>query len=177
MHSRTVTRRACLGRGNYSCCCHECCCGDLQEVVWFRNGIWKVDCVYSWQASGQSCCSKVRSMGQQQCFRQKASSEEDLCRCQGSKASGARGTLSGQTSVGSRVVAPGTLRTLRALEVPRALLLPELSHHVPRARVVLDSELRTTNLRKSRWGAAGGPSGMTAEHLKGLLQSEDDLRC
>ena len=93
---------------------------------------------------------------------------------------------SGELSAGRQAlegesVAPGTLRTLRALtdperrpEVPREPLLPEFSHHVPRARVVLDSELCTTNLRKSRRGAAGGPSGMTAEHLKGLLESEDD---
>ena len=40
--------------------------GAVQEVVWFRHGIWKVDCVCSWQVSGQSCCSKVRSMGPQQ---------------------------------------------------------------------------------------------------------------
>ena len=180
-HNRTVTRRACHGRGNYSCCCHECFCGDLQEVVWFRNGIWKVDCVYSWQASGQSCCSKVRCIGRSSSFR------VDVNMAKSRRAARAvRQVELGELSAGRQAlegesVAPGTLRTLRALtdpgrrpEIPREPLLPVLSHHVPRARVVLDKELRTTNLRKSRRDAAGGPSGMTAEHLKGLFESEDD---
>ena len=62
----------------------------------------------------------------------------------------------GRQALEGESVAPGTLRTLRDLsdperrpEVPREPLLPELSHHVPRARVVLDSELCTTNLRQA----------------------------
>ena len=113
--------------------------------------------------------------------RRREHGEEDLSR---RAARAVRQVELGEISAGRQAlegesVAPGTLRTLWALtdperrpEVPREPLLPELSHHVP--RVVLDSELCTTNLRKSRRGAAGGPSGMTAEHLKGLLESEDD---
>ena len=68
---------------------------------------------------------------------------------QGSKASGGLGT--GRQVLEGESIAPGTLRTLIALtdperrpEVPREPLMPELSHHTPRARVVLDSELCTT---------------------------------
>ena len=99
--------------------------------------------------------------------RRREHGEEDLSR---RAARAVRQVEFGEISAGRQAlegesVAPGTLRTLRALtdperrpEVPREPLLPELSHHVPRARVVLDSELRTTNLRKSRRGAAGGPT-------------------
>ena len=112
-----------------------------------------------------------------------AASEEDLGR---RVARAVRQVEFGELSAGREAlegesVSPGTLRTLRALtdperrpEVPGEPLLPELAHHIPRAWVVLDSELRTTNLRKARRGAAGAPSGMTAEHLKGLHESEDD---
>ena len=87
--------------------------------------------------------------------RRREHSEEDLSRraaravrqVELGELSASRQALEGES------VASGTLRTLRALtdperrpEVPREPLLPELSHHVPRARVVLDSELCTTNL-------------------------------
>ena len=74
------------------------------------------------------------------------------------------GESAGRQALEGESVAPSTLRTLRALTDP----------HVPRARIALDSELCSTNLRQARRGAAGGPSGMTAEHLKGLLEGEDD---
>ena len=52
--------------------------------------------------------------------------------------------------------------------LPSAPFPPDLSNHVPRARVKMDAELCHKNLRSVRRRTAGRPSGMTAEHLKGL---------
>ena len=40
---------------------------------------------------------------------------------------------------------------------------------------MLDPDLFAKNLRVARRGAAGGPSGMTSEHLRPLLENHDDM--
>ena len=45
---------------------------------------------------------------------------------------------------------------------------------VPRRQFVLDPEEFAHNVRSAKRGAAGGPSGMTAEHLRLILESEGD---
>ena len=75
-----------------------------------------------------------------------------------------------------RQVAPGTQATLNSLKDPsrrpvhlRDPLLDELTSFVPESRFVSDQDQFCRNLRSSRRGAAGGPSGMTTEHLRCLL--------
>ena len=40
---------------------------------------------------------------------------------------------------------------------------------------MLDPDLFAKNLRIARRGAAGGPSGMTSEHLRPLLEHHEDM--
>ena len=40
---------------------------------------------------------------------------------------------------------------------------------------MLDPDLFAKNLRIARRGAAGGPSGMTSEHLRPLLENHEDM--
>ena len=55
---------------------------------------------------------------------------------------------------------------------PRDPLPDELTAFELVARFELDEHMLARNLRTSRRGAAGGPSGMTTEHLRPLL---DDM--
>ena len=55
--------------------------------------------------------------------------------------------------------------------VPRAPVARELIEYNPEDQVVLDGELLLQNLRKSR---RAGPSGLTGEHLRVILDSEAD---
>ena len=52
---------------------------------------------------------------------------------------------------------------------------PECLHHVPATGFKLDTDKLSRNLRSSRRGAAGGPSGMTMEHLRPLLHEARGL--
>ena len=72
---------------------------------------------------------------------------------------------SGRQALEGAELAPGTLATL----APREPLPPQLVNHRPQVEFVLSSEGLCNNLRTSRRGAAAGPSGMTAEHLRVLL--------
>ena len=75
-------------------------------------------------------------------------------------------------------VAPGNKKTWDALTdsskrppEARKPLDPIILEETPVVPVGLDVDILLRNLRCSRRGAAGGPSGMTAEHLKPLLDS------
>ena len=77
-------------------------------------------------------------------------------------------------------VAPGSDATLNALEdperrprQPREPLADDLSEQRGPA-FSLDPDLFAKNVRNARRGAAGGPSGMTADHLRMILESEAD---
>ena len=77
-------------------------------------------------------------------------------------------------------IAPGTQATLDALRdparrppQPRFPLSHELTNYEPTGKFDLDQDQFCRNLRSSRRGAAGGPSGMTTEHLRCVLE---DLR-
>ena len=78
-------------------------------------------------------------------------------------------------------LAPGTHATLRALTdperrppMPRRGLSQEIERWEPEHPFSLDGEMLLTCLRKSRRGAAAGPSGMTADHLFPILENERD---
>ena len=78
-------------------------------------------------------------------------------------------------------VAPGNTATLAELQNPqkrppilRDPIPPDLVDVVPANPLVLDPESIARNIRSARRGAAGGPSGMTAEHLRLILESKAD---
>ena len=78
-------------------------------------------------------------------------------------------------------VAPGTHATLRALTdperrpaLPREPLRAEIANLQPSVPFQLDTDLFLVNLRKSRRGAAPGPSGMHSDHLFPLLERPRD---
>ena len=65
---------------------------------------------------------------------------------------------------------------LRALPDPRSRFVA-LREHLPEEPLVpfeLDHEAVLQNLRSARRGAALGPSGMTSEHLRPLLEHDGD---
>ena len=79
------------------------------------------------------------------------------------------------------LLAPGSEATLNELQNP-VRRPPEPHEPLPDDLFVrrgplfeLDFDLFSKNLRVSRRGAASGPSGMTSEHLRPLLQSEKDM--
>ena len=78
-------------------------------------------------------------------------------------------------------VAPGTRDTLNALQDPerrppvlRDPIPPDILHAAPAEQFSLDFDVFTRNIRSARRGAAGGPSGMTAEHLRFILESPSE---
>ena len=78
-------------------------------------------------------------------------------------------------------VAPGTLDTLNQLRdenrrppVPRSPVPEDIVNARPDHPFSLDCEQFLLNLRSSKRGAAAGPSGMTADHLMPLLETERD---
>ena len=79
-------------------------------------------------------------------------------------------------------LAPGTPATLAQLRDP-ARRPPEPARPLPPAlltqappELILSEEKFLANLRQARRGAAAGPSGATAEHLRSLLDSDADAR-
>ena len=86
----------------------------------------------------------------------------------------------GRQALEGAALAPGTEETLRELRdparsgrardpLPRALL-----EHVPDRPLTLNEQKFAQVLRSSRRGAAAGPSGMTADHLRIILDSLND---
>ena len=57
----------------------------------------------------------------------------------------------------------------RRPRIPRDELPETVTNFVPRAPWKLDKKMLLSNLRSARRGAAAGPSGVTAEHFKILL--------
>ena len=59
--------------------------------------------------------------------------------------------------------------------MPRDPIPPEILHHVPQTPFALAEDKFGANLRSAIRGTEGGPSGMTNEHLRPLLDSERDM--
>ena len=99
-----------------------------------------------------------------------------------------RCVLDGELSAGRQALqgaelARGTRETLDALKDRerrppnlRDPLPDRVVNHVPHTLVSLDPELFAQVLGSSRRGAAAGPSGMTAEHLRPMLESTEDTK-
>ena len=78
-------------------------------------------------------------------------------------------------------VAPGSRATLDLLrdesKRPRSARVPippALANLEPRVPFLLDEDLFARNLRSAKRGSAGGPTGMTVEHLHPLLDHSRD---
>ena len=77
----------------------------------------------------------------------------------------------------SAELAPGTAETLRARPAtPRDPLPEDILGHEPDVEFQLDSDRFKRNVRSAKRGKAGGPSGMTMEHLRVLLDSPRDTQ-
>ena len=75
-----------------------------------------------------------------------------------------------------RLLCPESSGYLRSRQpVPHDPIPPELLPRVPARSFKLDTNRLCRNLRSSRRGAAGGPSGMTTEHLRPLLHEGRSL--
>ena len=78
-------------------------------------------------------------------------------------------------------LAPGTPETLSELRDParrpqimHAPLSDDVVAFTSDGPLLLQKKLLVGNLRRARRGAAPGPSGITAEHLRPILESEED---
>ena len=88
---------------------------------------------------------------------------------------------SGRHALEGAPLAPGNEETRRALTderlrppMLRAPLSEDLLSFQPESSLHLSQALLLKNLKCARRGAAGGPSGMTAEHLRPVLESSRD---
>ena len=94
--------------------------------------------------------------------------------------------MMGEVSAGRQALegaslAPGTQRTLDQLQdlvrrpaVPYSPLPEALRNHQAEIAFSLEKEIFMKNLKCARRGAAAGPSGMTSEHLKSILENARD---
>ena len=123
----------------------------------------------------------VSAKSQSRSFRSRRREREDEAR-----AARALSLVMGELSAARQALeggpmAPGTHTTLRALTdperrpaFPREPLSAEVAHMQPAVPFQLDTDLFLVNLRKSRKGAAPGPSGMHSDHLFPLLERPRD---
>ena len=93
------------------------------------------------------------------------------------------GNSSARQALEGAAIAPGSNQTLTMLSDPakrppvlRDPIPDEVLHHVPGSLFELDEDSLLKNLRSARRGAAGGPSGMTVEHLCILLDNTRDSK-
>ena len=88
----------------------------------------------------------------------------------------------GRAALEAAAVAPGDNTTLESLRDPRRrpdrardAIPARVLEHVPAIPFSLDEEKFAKNVRSARKGVAPGPSGMTCEHLRSLLENPRDL--
>ena len=84
----------------------------------------------------------------------------------------------GRQALEGAELAPGNEETLRELNKRPARPrdpIPELPGTVPAFN--LSEKKFCQNVRSARRGVAGGPSGMTADHVRPLLESTRDICC
>ena len=89
--------------------------------------------------------------------------------------------VSARPALEGDAVAPGNDQTLHALRdplkrppVPRDPLPADLQKFQPEVQFSLEQDRLFRNMRVSRRGCAAGPSGMTADHLRPLMESVQD---
>ena len=87
----------------------------------------------------------------------------------------------GRAALESAELAPGSEETRCELTDPRRRpsrarepIAQHILNHVPDTLFILDEDVFAKNVRSARKGAAPGPSGMTVEHLRPLLDNPRD---
>ena len=143
----------------------------------FARGEWAtlMDCGQECTSRGAQACSRRRRRANHDDQESRAARAEALV--QMGELSSARQALEGAA------VAPGNEETRAALQNPerrppclRDPIPPDILNAAPVEPLVLDAEDFARNMRSAKRGAAGGPSGMTADHLRLILESELDTR-
>ena len=165
-------------------CCLACSSSGLvpksqlsQQFQAFSQGDWRT--LFDESEGHASTALKSRSRRR----RRNQSAEQDLERraaraeslVHTGELSAARLALEGDS------VAPGDDATLSALRDPerrppvlRDPIPEDILSSRPEVPLDLDSDILARNIRSARRGAAGGPSGMTMDHIRPLLESEAD---
>ena len=144
--------------------------GQLEERFnQFMSGQWTQLLIASRECSDQACRSQHR--------RRRTQVDTIERRAQRAEALVQLGELSaGRHALEGAPLAPGNEETRRALTderrrppTLRAPLSQDLLTSQPESPLNLSQEALLKNLKCARRGAAGGPSGMTAEHLRPVL--------
>ena len=148
----------------------------MSRLELFNRGDWR-----QLLEASRNCCHQAAVLRR----RRNRRSEDDITRrvnraeslVHMGELSSARQALEGAS------LAPGSDATLNALRdpvkrprFPRRPIPQELVSLVPEVEFNLDDFRFARNLRSAKKGAAGGPSGMTVEHLQPLLGHPRDLR-
>ena len=143
----------------------------------FARGEWAslMDC-------GQECTSRGAQASSRR--RRRANHDDQESRAARAEALVQMGELSSaRQALEGAAVAPGNEETRAALQNPERRppclldpIPPDILNAAPVEPFVLDAEDFARNVRSAKRGAAGGPSGMTADHLRLILESELDTR-
>ena len=148
----------------------------MNRLELFNRGAWRELLEASRKCSHQAAVSRRRKNRRpEQDIARRVSRAASLVHM--GELSSARQALEGAS------LAPGSEATLNALrdpekrpQFPRHPLPRELVYPGPEVEFDLDEFRFARNLRSAKRGAAGGPSGMTVEHLQPLLGHLRDLR-
>ena len=170
-----------LGVGSSSSCFHGSCCTNLLEVARFRRSSCSADLNLSLTAIGHIAWPRV-SIALVERLRPVPVVRVAVIRTTWKRGQHVlRLSPRCQQNVSALAVAPGTRATLGALQdLERRLPLlrdpspPDILNVNPVEQFSLDTAVFTSNIGSARRGAAGGPSGMTAEHLRLVLESVPD---
>ena len=154
----------------------EVCGWKLFFLLPSRGEVWCRSCMSAWR------CSTL-AIGPNFFLKATAMQRPELKQQCGSVVNMFRTTFLGEQRgpSGWRCIARGNLSTLRDLTnpirrpaAPREPLHEDLTRYVPEHDFQLDPDVFLANVRSPRRGVAAGPSGMTADHLRPLLESERD---
>ena len=150
--------------------------GKLVRFDQFNRGAWT-----SLVEASRTCCQQDGVVRRRRSHR----GENDLGRrVDRAEALVHMGELSSaRQAVEGASLAPVSEDTVQALrdpakrpQEPRTPLPRHLAHPEPGTQFSMDRDRFARNLRSARRGAAGGPSGMTVEHLQPLLDHPRDLQ-
>ena len=146
---------------------------DRFEV--FADGDWASLLASSMERASQAAQASSRRSRRQDTDNLESRAARAEALVQMGELSAARQALEGAA------VALGARDTLNALQDPerrppvlRDPFPPDILHAAPVEQFSLDFDVFTRNIRSARGGAAGGPSGMTAEHLRFILESPSE---
>ena len=147
----------------------------MERLELFTNGQWDQLIARSNQISQEFASISVRRR------RREAGSHLERRAARAEKLVALGDLSAGRQALEGAAIALGTMRTLAALtdprkrpREPRSPLDEDLLTHDPVVPYMMDMKKLLANVRSARRGAAPGPSGMTVEHLRSLLESDRD---